>query len=518
MCTYLAKRNATYYFRFPIPQRLRPAFDGKLEIMLSLRTKDCDQAKALIPGHTTAAHEQMRLAEKRMAELARGPQITSPRHAAAERAQWEYEQEADAHTRHEMAEQDARREARQELRKLFEARLLLSTQELEPWEAAIKDIVADKDFDAQLATDQATYYKYRLREAQKAGNPDLLMPAPPENAAAPVADANLDTTLVDRWAAERGVKPKGVATHRAVARWFYERVGKIPVAEISRAHVIAFKDKLLEEEQSPQNINMKLSRLKTLLGWAVDNDLATSNAAQGVGIKGAAAAPRKRLPFDLADLQAIFSSPIYAEGARPKSGKGEAAYWLPLLALFTGARLEEMGQLRPSDIQKLSYPDADGEEHSAWFLHITTLADEGEQANQLKNEESERLVPVHPELERLGFIAYADAMRKAGHARIFPLLTPGAYDRLTAKWGEWFGPYLRKVCKITDRRKVFHSFRHTFKHYAGHVGMIEGVQREIMGHSSGDVADEYRGGYSKHQLVEGMKVYRIAGLALPASA
>ena len=33
-----------------------------------------------------------------------------------------------------------------------------------------------------------------------------------------------------------------------------------------------------------------------------------------------------------------------------KGGAGEAAYWLPLLALFTGARLEELAQLRVSDL------------------------------------------------------------------------------------------------------------------------------------------------------------------------
>ncbi len=52
----------------------------------------------------------------------------------------------------------------------------------------------------------------------------------------------LDTTVVDRWAAERKVKHKGIDTHGAVARWFYDRVGEIPVADIARAHVIDFKD------------------------------------------------------------------------------------------------------------------------------------------------------------------------------------------------------------------------------------------------------------------------------------
>ena len=65
----------------------------------------------------------------------------------------------------------------------------------------------------------------------------------------------------------------------------------------------------------------------------------------------ALASGNKRLPFDQADLQAIFSSPVSTEGARPKPGRGEAAYWLQPLALFSGARMEELGQLRPSDIQ-----------------------------------------------------------------------------------------------------------------------------------------------------------------------
>jgi hypothetical protein len=44
MCTYLAKRAATYYFRRGIPASLRPAFDGRLEFLISLGTKDREQA------------------------------------------------------------------------------------------------------------------------------------------------------------------------------------------------------------------------------------------------------------------------------------------------------------------------------------------------------------------------------------------------------------------------------------------------------------------------------------------
>nr|WP_294138437.1 site-specific integrase [Sphingomonas sp.] len=324
----------------------------------------------------------------------------------------------------------------------------------------------------------------------------------------------LDKDILDRWASERGVVPKGKDTHRAVAEWFYARTERKPVERITRQDVLAFKDKLLAEGQTVSNTNMKLSRLRTLLGWAYQNDLAPANVAEGISVKVADSGKGKRLPFALDELQAIFASPVYANGERPKQGKGEAAYWLPLLGLFTGARLEEIGQLRVSDVQRREYPDQDGKMLAGWFLHITESTDERGQANRIKNAASERLVPLHPELERLGFITYVEKL-KDQQGRVFPDLVPNIYGRLTAKWGEWFGPYMRKVCGITDKRKVFHSFRHTFKDYTRRAKVPEGIQRQLMGHAGKDVADDYGSGYDLHSLAEAMASYRVPGLAIP---
>lgn len=54
----------------------------------------------------------------------------------------------------------------------------------------------------------------------------------------------------------------------------------------------------------------------------------------------------KRKDFSTDDLNALFAGPVHAKGERPKGGYGEAVYWMPLLALFMGARREEIGQLR----------------------------------------------------------------------------------------------------------------------------------------------------------------------------
>lgn len=66
MCTYLAKRGATYYFRRVIPAELREIL-GRSEWMTSLRTKDRAQAKRLIPIHAQSTDRQIVEAERRLA-------------------------------------------------------------------------------------------------------------------------------------------------------------------------------------------------------------------------------------------------------------------------------------------------------------------------------------------------------------------------------------------------------------------------------------------------------------------
>jgi integrase len=459
--SYLHKRGAVYYTRLVVPERLRPII-GKSDLGRSLGVKDRKAALQLVGPWLTEAQAVLADAEQQL--IGR-----------------------------EIEQQDARREARRHLKAYWDRQLSYSTEELSPRYGALRDVL-------------------REREERRAFRSALVAPTSPEARAAVSDGIMLEPALVDLWAAERKVSPKGIDTHRAVARWFDERVGRKPVDQITRKDVLAFKDSLIAEHTAA-NTNMKLSRLQTLLQWAEANDYREGNPAKGVRVLDTEAAKNKRKPFDLRSLNLIFASPVYATGERPTKGRGEAAYWLPLLALFTGARLEELGQLRPIDVQLEHYPDENGQDQTGWFIHIREDVKAG---LKLKNAASERLVPVHPELERLGFVQFAEAAKAAKQNRLFPLLKPNIYGRLTAKWGEWWSTYRRGVCGITDKRLVFHSFRHTFKHHASHVGMIEGVQRAIMGHSPGDVADDYRGGYTLFQLAEGMKLYKVPGLKLPA--
>lgn len=70
---------------------------------------------------------------------------------------------------------------------------------------------------------------------------------------------------------------------------------------------------------------------------------------------------------------------------------------MPLLGLFTGARLGELCQLRTVDVQMVG------------GLPALVLTDDGEDQS-IKSEAGHRTVPIHSELLRLGFLEYVETM------------------------------------------------------------------------------------------------------------
>jgi len=195
-----------------------------------------------------------------------------------------------------------------------------------------------------------------------------------------------------------------------------------------------------DETMSITTVNMHVDALKSLLEMAKRHRYIDVNPAEGLSIKQRKKVSKIRSPFDQKDLETIFTSSQYVNDSHKKPYQ----FWLPVLALYTGCRLEELCQLRVSDIKQVD---------ALWVLDIN--ADHPHK--RIKNNDSERLVPLHPILtEDLNFPGYA---LKQKDGRVFPEL-----KRLKTRYGHyvsrWFGTHIRKL-GITDKKKVFHSFRHT---------------------------------------------------------
>ncbi len=260
--------------------------------------------------------------------------------------------------------------------------------------------------------------------------------------------------LFERWN-RRAQRPRTTVYDFAkAARRFAALHAGLQVAEVRAAHVETFRDALIAEQLSAGTVRKQVGALAAMLQCAVEEGALAENPARGI-VPTASNERAERVDFDGVELAAIFGSPIYARGERPAAGAGDAAFWLPLLALYTGARQGELGRLDVEDVR-----ESDG------VIFLALLSEHVKPDAALR-----RPVPVHPDLLRLGFLQFAEMQRRAGQTRLFPELRADNKGKLTGNWSKWFARYLRQTVGIHDRRKTFDSFRHTFLTICREAGM-----------------------------------------------
>jgi len=516
MCSYLHRApNGVYYFRMGIPADLRPFMGGKREIKRSLGLKDREAAKALIPDMTKTAHALLKQAarDKSVDASVDKPALIPAKPASQidrERREWEADQEQAELAADDLFASDMEAEALGPIMDAIAEGIDPDASPADIAKAARRLIGEERekaglDRDALLASVVSRYNKVaRASESQ--------------NQAVEYSDHGrgiyLDTDILDGWAAERKPSPRGKDAYWRDAKLFNSMMGRKSVELITKADVMAYKRKLIADPARSQvNVRDRLAYLRTLLEWAAQEDIVPVNVARDVKM-AVTERGEKRKDFSTDDLNALFAGPVHAKGERPKGGYGEAVYWLPLLALFMGARREEIGQLRVQDVRREAYIDDDDKRQEVWCIDITDTPDDDALPNQIKNEASNRLVPLHPKLIELGFIDYVSKLPDQT-GRVFPgLKSVGIGKKLTDKVGQWFSRY-KQDCGIEDKAKVFHSFRHTWKTHAVDAGIPERVCRQFQGHEGKDAADKYGAAPSMRVMVAAIASYRVPGLVIP---
>lgn len=234
--------------------------------------------------------------------------------------------------------------------------------------------------------------------------------------------------------------------------------------------------------QAP-TISNRLRALSAVLGHGVTLGWVTENpvSASGIGRLAAKAATRsqaqsrKRKDYTPDELRAIFTSPAVIDPTwkPPRAEFGAAWRWLPLLLYYTGARREELAQLDVSDVCT----------DPAGIVHLSILAtDDGDDSGRtVKTAGSRRLVPVHPDLVRRGFMTYVESLPARG--RLFPALQPDPKGYFGTNFGKRWAAYLRESLGLTGSPNPSHGFRHTFKTLCRGAGIPEDVHDAITGHA-----------------------------------
>jgi integrase len=128
------------------------------------------------------------------------------------------------------------------------------------------------------------------------------------------------------------------------------------------------------------------------------------------------------------------------------------------------------------------------------------------------------LVPLHPRLIELGLLEYVEARRQEGSLYLFPDLDHSGVHEPTKALSQWYGRFLRRI-GITDRRKVFHSFRHGMKTMLRLPGIGRDISDAITGHTRDGVSGAY--GSSPpldvmHDILRKLRLSCIDNLVRPA--
>ncbi|HLO75847.1 MAG TPA: site-specific integrase [Magnetospirillum sp.] len=214
-----------------------------------------------------------------------------------------------------------------------------------------------------------------------------------------------------------------------------------------------------------KTINRHLSAISGLFSWAKKHGhWEGANPAEGFIDKVGADTGPKRRPFRSDELHALFTSKTWSGRGAKRDGR----FWLPLLALYTGARREELAKLAVTDVREAA---------GVWVLDIVANAH-----GRVKERASNRTVPLHPALLKIGFLAHVEGVRKAGGEMLFPDFTRGGTDN---KLGENFGKWFTRLLDDLDLRAPglsFHSFRHNMGRALLAADVSEAVAAAILGH------------------------------------
>lgn len=304
---------------------------------------------------------------------------------------------------------------------------------------------------------------------------------------------------------EPGRKRKTVDAYRTEARKLAGLLDGRPLETMNREDGRRFIGTLLKEAdgRGPKGRNTAvkiLSRWKTFLSKAVDLEWIDKSPLAGMTIDRV---PTDRDEWSPDELVKLFDDPLFKSYSIPSASMAgrDAAYWLPLLGLFTGARISELAQLGINDVQRT--------EAAGWVLSIH----EEEEGQSVKNMGAVRQVPIHPELIRLGLIDYWQAVKDLGASRLWPAVVFTDLNGAGGKVSQWFSKF--KTGKGFGRDRVFHSFRHTLQTRLLALGVPESHADTLAGRAGKSVSRRSYTHLKPADVRPSLERLQFPGLVLP---
>lgn len=226
-----------------------------------------------------------------------------------------------------------------------------------------------------------------------------------------------------------------------------------------------------------------LEEWNVFFNWAVDCGYMAANPARRMRKKqDLADLTEERPPFTDKELKLIFTD---LGKTKLPNGPKSFRYWIPLIGLYQGMRLNEICQLYLDDILVV-----DG-------LPCIRIQANRQRKQKVKNSSSIRTIPIHSTLLKLGFLDYCiRRMRQKSRKN----------DQLFEELTQTESGYQRKMQRFNARihenlgiaeKKTFHSFRHNFDSELSNLEPNKFLIQCLDGHAR---PGELGGRYSKGDL------------------
>ncbi len=547
------RKGGRYYFRIRVPEDLRERFDGRREIVKSLGTTDYGEARRLVSIERARAETDFAEARRSVSDRRN---IQSSR-ADIEQAVWSWF--VDQATTEWQAFQnatDVEEATAKENVRVDHARLTDFNDDQS--NAAIDRIVRDIIQERSLLVDEtsALFAEFRLKvrrgmlehgkrwESWFAGDfshrsHDPAFAEPPAASGNQLSLEQLtEAFLADPALADRS--PKKALEYRLAFLALNEVVGgDRDVSEISRDHCRQVRDLLsrlppnaakrfprasLREAAaladraelarlSRTTVNGYLTKIARLFRWAVQERHMRDNPAEALQLDIRRRSARDlRNPFSSDQLQRIFSAPLYTgckDDERGYATVGEnvirrTKFWVPLISLYSGMRLNEICQLHIADIVEFQ---------GISCFSIDDRTGGTEEPKRLKSSAARRIVPVHSELLRIGFREFVAERKLHGSVRLFPDLRRDGRGYYSDGFQKWFSRFIAKAGAKVERTS-FHSFRHSFRDAMRVADIREEVAKALGGWADQNSASNYGRGFEAPQLNKALQSVKYPSLDL----
>lgn len=380
---------------------------------------------------------------------------------------------------------------------------------------------------AKAAVEHAVmeYRKGHLTDAPEAPAPVAPVVVEPQLASVRV-DLGIGMKLMPLFELYASVKGKVEPRQRGYVKRLIEYLGDPDVTQVTALQLDAFLIELRKFPNTRRNVSdipfvelvrkaqswddYRVLEEKTLWNWtntykalfsfAVDRDLIAKNIAANMMKKPKVS--DSRFAYGADDIATIFSTPLFngflgkATGYRKVPGPNlvrDHKYWLPIMALWTGARLEELASLHREEIKSVA---------GVYYIDLSERPID-DSPRRVKNATARRIIPIHDALLGLGFLEHVGTV---ANGPIFPELDANA-DKASARFSKWWGHWCHANAEVhgqglDDPSKVFHSFLHTWKR-TGRALIDKEEHSDLMsGHSEGNaVARGYGRGVDEQLLV-----------------